>query len=99
MRHRAKFRKDWLKRFRDMPNFRFLKMAAVNHLGFINVVNFHFRSHLEAKFASLYQILRRSVKPFQRYGRFSIFQDGGRPPSWICFTRLGPPTKSIWRSL
>jgi len=25
----------------------------------------------------------------QRYGRFSIFQDGGRPPSSICFTRVG----------
>jgi len=23
-----------------------------------------------------------------RYSRFSIFQDGGRPPSWICFTRV-----------
>jgi len=23
------------------------------------------------------------------YRRFSIFQDGGRPPSWICFTRVG----------
>jgi len=26
---------------------------------------------------------------FQRYGRFSIFKDGGRTPSWICFTRVG----------
>jgi len=24
------------------------------------------------------------VKPSLRYGTFSIFQDGGRPPSWIC---------------
>jgi len=22
-------------------------------------------------------------------GRFSISQDGGRPPSWICFTLVG----------
>ena len=26
---------------------------------------------------------------------FSFFQDGGRPPSWICNTRVGPPTKCI----
>ena len=26
---------------------------------------------------------------FRRYGRFSIFQDGCRPPSWIGFTRVG----------
>jgi len=25
-------------------------------------------------------MLCRSVKPLQRYGHFSIFQDGGRPP-------------------
>ena len=23
---------------------------------------------------------------YGKYGRLSIFQDGGRPPSWICFT-------------
>ena len=32
----------------------------------------------QAQYASPYQISRRSVKPFRRYGRFSIFQDGGR---------------------
>jgi len=26
------------------------------------------------------------VKPLRKYDRFSIFQDGGCPPSWICFT-------------
>jgi len=34
-------------------------------------------------------MLRRSVETFRSYGRFPIFQDGGRPPSWICFTRVG----------
>ena len=53
-------------------------MAAVHHLGFSKVGNFNFRSHSEAQYASPYQISRRSVKPSRRYGRFSIFQDGGR---------------------
>ena len=26
------------------------------------------------------------VKPLLRYGLFSTFKDGGRPPSWICYT-------------
>ena len=61
-----------------MAIFQFFMMAAVRHLGFSKVGNFNFRSHSEAQYASPYQISRRSVKPFQRYGRFSIFQDGGR---------------------
>ena len=36
--------------------------------------------------ASPCHILCRSVKRLRRYGRLSIFQDGGRPPYWICFT-------------
>ena len=29
------------------------------------------------------------AKPRLRYGDFSFFQYGGRPPSWIGFTRVG----------
>ena len=73
----------------SMADFPFFKMAAIRHLAFLKVGNFNFLSGSEAKFAPSYQILRRSVEPFGRYGRFSITQDGGRPPSWICFTRIG----------
>ena len=31
------------------------------------------------------QISSKSLKPLPRYGDFTIFQDGGRPPSWICY--------------
>ena len=61
-----------------MAIFQFFKMAAVRHLGFSKVGNFNFWSHSEAQYASAYQISRRSVEPFRRYGQFSIFQDGGR---------------------
>ena len=30
-------------------------------------------------------VYKRQVNPLLRYGDFSIFQDGGRPPSWICW--------------
>ena len=68
-----------------MAIFLFFKMAAVRHLGFSKVGNFNFRSPSEAQYASACQISRRSVEPFRRYGQFSIFQDGGCPPSWIGF--------------
>jgi len=61
-----------------MAIFRLFMMAAVRHLGFSKVWNFNFRSHSEAQYASSCQISRRLVEPFQRYCRFSIFQDGGR---------------------
>jgi len=35
MRHHAKFRKDRSNRSGDMANFRFFKMAAVRHVGFV----------------------------------------------------------------
>ena len=51
---------------------------AVRHLEFLKVRNFNFLSASEAKYASSYLISRRSVVPFRRYCRFSIFQNGGR---------------------
>ena len=44
------------------------------------------------------QISLRSVNPLLRCGDFSIFQDGGRHFGFVG-RLLGPPTKSIWRSL
>jgi len=35
--------------------------------------------------ASPCKISWQSVKPSQRYGDFSIFQNGGRLPSFICY--------------
>ena len=72
-----------------MADFPFFKMAAIRHLLFLKVENFNFRSGSEAQYASSCQMLWRLVELFQRYGRFSIFKDGGRPPSWICFMRVG----------
>jgi len=50
-----------INRYCSMVDFPFFKMAAVRYLGFLNVVNFNFRSGLEAQYASAYQISWRSV--------------------------------------
>ena len=37
-----------------------------------------------------YQILSKSVKRLQRYSDLTVFfQNGGRPPSWICWAPIG----------
>jgi len=74
LRLRARFCRNRSNPGWDMAIFRFFKLAAVRHLGFSKVGNFNFWSHSEAQYASPYQISRRSVKLFRRYGRFSIFQ-------------------------
>ena len=83
MRHCAKFYADRSNHYGNMAVFRFFKMAAVRHLGFLKVGNFNCPHSSVAQNASSCQILCKSVKALRRYGRFSIFQDGGRPPSWI----------------
>ena len=65
-------------RYCSMADFPIFKMAAVRHLGFFKVKNFNLRSGSKAQYASSCQISIRSVEPFQRYCRFSIFQDGCR---------------------
>jgi len=48
-------------------------MAFVRPLGFVKVRNFNYPFGYEGLYASLSQILYRSVKPLQHYGRFLIF--------------------------
>ena len=59
-------------------------MAAVRHLGFSKVENFNFRFGSEAQYASFAKIgqIVPAIWPI------FDFHDGGRPPSWICFTRV-----------
>ena len=69
-----------------MAAYWFFKMAAVRHLWFLQVQNFNCLYPSKAQYASPFQILCRSVEPMRGYGRFSIFQDGGRPSSCIWYT-------------
>jgi len=88
MRHRNKFREDRSNRSGDMADFQFFKMAASAILDFGNF-KFNGWDAQEVRTASACQILGKSLKTRLRYCDFSIFQDGGRPPSWIGFTRVG----------
>ena len=83
MRHRTKFREDRSNRSGDMADFRFFKMAAAAILDFGNLKIFNGWDAQEGRTASACQILAKSLKTRLRYGDFSIFEDGGRPPSWI----------------
>jgi len=78
MHHSAKFHRNRPNHGRSMVISRFLKMAAVRHLGFLTVGNFNLRCGSEAQSASPRQISGRSVKPFRRHGDFLFFQGGGR---------------------
>jgi len=63
-------------------HFRFFKMAALRHLGFLKVRNFNYWSVSEGQYASSCQMLYRSVNPLPRYRNFNYL--GCRLPlSWI----------------
>jgi len=89
MHHRTKFGEDWSNRSGDMADFRFFKMTAAAILDFGNFKFLTFGTLKRVELLPACQILSTSLKPRLRYGDFSIFQDGGRPPSWIGFTRVG----------
>ena len=74
-----------------MADLRFFKMAAAaildfGNLKFVTVVTL---KRVEMRLRAKFEILSKSLKPRLRYGDFSIFQDGRRPPSYIGFTRVG----------
>ena len=57
--------------------------GGCRHLGFWKFQIFYGWYAQEGGTASACQILSKSLKTRLRYDDFSIFQDGGRPPSWI----------------
>jgi len=59
--------------------------GGCRHLVFLKLQIFNSRDAQEGRDASPCQIWSKSVKPRPRYGHFSIFKDGGRPSSWICY--------------
>jgi len=82
--HHAKFRSGRWNRCRYMAVFRFSRWPPSAIFDFHTFGNFNFWYGLKGQCASPYQISNWSVKSLRRYGHFSIFQDDGRPPSWMC---------------
>ena len=60
-----------------------------HHLRFSKFKIFNGRRDQEGRIALACLISSKSLEPQPRYGDFSIFQDGGRPPSWICDACVG----------
>ena len=86
MHQLSKFRKDRSNCCGDIAIFVIFQDGSCRHLGFLKIRNFNGRSAARGHCASLYQILSKSVKQLQRYSDLPVFfQNGGRPPSWICW--------------
>ena len=60
-----------------------------HNLGYLKFYIFNDPNGQEGRTASLRHILSKSLKPRRRYVSFRFFQDGGRPPSWICNACVG----------
>jgi len=85
----TKFCKDRSNRYVDVAIFVIFQDVGRRYLGFSKIRNFNGRSAVRGQYASLYQILSKLVKRLQRYGDLTFFQNGGRPPSWICWAPFG----------
>jgi len=90
LHQRTKFHKDRSNRYRDIAIFVIFQDGGCRHFGFSKIRNFNDISAVRGQYASLYQILSKSVKRLQRYSDITVFfQNGGRPPSWICWAPIG----------
>ena len=86
----TKFHKDRSNRYGDIAIFVIFQDGGRRHFGFLKIRHFNDRSAVGGPYASLYQILSKSVKRLQRYSDLTVFfQNGGHPPSWICWSPIG----------
>jgi len=84
--HHTKFLGDRSNRCWHYSNSTVIKITAIRLLEFLWIPNFNCRYGSHSKYVSHCHISHWSVKPLPRYGCFSIFQNGGRPLSWIRYT-------------
>jgi len=50
---------------------------------------------VRGQYASVYQILSKSGKRLQRYSDLTVFLNGGRPPSWICWAPISTTSDEL----
>ena len=89
LHQRTKFHKDRSNCYGDIAIFVIFEDGGRRHFGFSKIRNFNDRSTVRGQYASLYQILAKSIKRLQRYSDLTVFSKGGRPPSWICWEPIG----------
>ena len=70
----TKFHKDRSNRYGDIAIFVIFKDGGRCHFGFSKIRNFNGRSAVRCQYASLYQILSKSVKRLRRYGDLTVFK-------------------------
>jgi len=91
----TEFHKDRSNRYGDIAIFVIFQDGGRHHFGFSKIGNFNDISAVRGQYASLYQILSKSVKRLQRYSDLTIFfkMAAVRHLGFVgC--RLGPPTTS-----
>ena len=95
----AKFHKDRSDRCGDIAIFVIFQDGGRRHFGFSKIWNFNGCSAVRGQYASLYQILSKSVKRLQRYSDLTVFfiMAAVRHLGFVG-RRLGPPTTSSWWS-
>ena len=90
LHQRTKLYKDRSNCYGDIAIFVIFQYGGRRHFGFSKIRKFNDRFAVRGQYASLYQILSKSVKRLQRYSDLPVFfQNGGRPPSWICWASTG----------
>jgi len=73
LHQRTKFHKDRSNRYGDIAIFVIFQNGGLRHFGLSKIGNFNCRSAVEGQYASLYQILSKSVKRLQRYSDLTVF--------------------------
>ena len=69
----TKFYKDRSNRYGDIAIFVIFQDGGRRHFEFSEIRNFNRRSAVGGQYASLYQILSKSVKRLQRYSDLTVF--------------------------
>jgi len=79
LQQRTKFYKDRSNRYGDIAIFVIFQDGGRRHFGFSKIRNFIGRSAVRGQYASLYQILSKSVERLQRYSDLTDFFSKWRP--------------------
>jgi len=74
-----------LLRYRDFCDF---QDYGRRRLGFSKIRNFNSQPLVRGQYALSYQISSKSTERLRIYGDLTVFQNGGRLPSCICWARI-----------